>query len=126
MTVETDDAVALRHDDVQIVRDEEHAEAALGAQPADQRIKLGLARIVDAAHGLVEYQDAGRADERARQHGPLQLAAESSESCRSPSLPAPTSASTRYDLLGSARRPSSTKRATVSGMARSTSKRCGT
>ena len=75
MAVEADDAVALRHDDVQIVRHEQDAEAVLGAQPADQRVELGLAGIVDAAHGLVEHQDAGRADQRARQHHPLQLAA---------------------------------------------------
>src|SRR5581483_8595780 len=31
MAVETDDAVALRHDHVQVVRDEQNAEAALGA-----------------------------------------------------------------------------------------------
>ena len=75
MPVEADDAVALRHDDVQIVRHQQHAEAALGAQPADQRVELGLARIVDAAHRLVEHQHVGRADQRARQQHPLQLAA---------------------------------------------------
>src|SRR5262249_33078473 len=54
--IEADHAVALRHDDVQIVRHEEHAEAALGAQPTDQRIKLRLAGVVDAAHRLVEHE----------------------------------------------------------------------
>ena len=68
-------AVALGHHHVQIVRDQQHAEAALRAQPPDQGVELGLAREVDAAHRLVEHQQSRRADQRARQHHALQLAA---------------------------------------------------
>src|SRR6478752_7663296 len=74
VTVETDDAVAARHDDVQIVRDEQHAEAALIAQACDQVVELGLARVVDALHRLVEHQEIGIAKERTREHDALQLA----------------------------------------------------
>ena len=75
MPVEADDPVALRHDDVQVVGDEQHAETLLGPQLADQVVELGLARVVDAAHRLVEHQHVGRADQRACEQHPLQLAA---------------------------------------------------
>ena len=75
MPVEADDAVALRHHHVQIVGDEQHAEAALRAQPADQRVEFRLARVVDAAHRLVEHQQLRSPHQRARQYHPLQLAA---------------------------------------------------
>src|SRR2546423_134833 len=57
MAAQTNDAVALRHDDVEIVRHQQHAKAALGAQPADKPVELGLPYIVDAAHRLVEHQE---------------------------------------------------------------------
>src|SRR5499427_11161029 len=62
VAVEADHAVALRHDDVQIVGHEEHAEAAFGAEPPDQGIKLRLARKVDAARRLVEHKYPWRSD----------------------------------------------------------------
>ena len=75
VTVEADDAVAARHDDVQVVRDEQHAEAGLVAQAPDQGVELGLAHVVDALHRLVEHQQAGLARQRAGQHDALQFAA---------------------------------------------------
>src|SRR5262245_44757556 len=75
VAVEADHAVALRHDDVQIVRHEEHAEAAFGAEPTDQGIKLRFARVVDAARRLVEHKHARRSNERTGEHHALQLAA---------------------------------------------------
>ncbi len=38
VVIEADDAVALRHDDVQVVRDEQHAETARVAQAADEGV----------------------------------------------------------------------------------------
>ena len=40
--VETDHAIALCHDDMQVMRDQQHAEAALGAQATNQRVKFGF------------------------------------------------------------------------------------
>ena len=74
VTVEADDAVAARHDDVQIVRHEQHAEATLVAKACDQVVELGLAGEVDALHRLVEHQQIGIAKERASEHHALQLA----------------------------------------------------
>src|SRR5262245_32729397 len=42
MPVEADDAIALRHHHVQIVRHQQHPEPALRAEPADQGIELRL------------------------------------------------------------------------------------
>ena len=75
VTVETDDAVGVRHDDVQVVGHEQNAEAGLVAQAGDQLVELRLARVVDALHRLVEDQQVGPAQQRARQQHTLQLAA---------------------------------------------------
>ena len=75
MTVETDDAVGARHDDVQIVGDEQDAEAGLVAQAGDEVVEVRLARVVDALHRLVENQEVGSAQQCARQQHALQLAA---------------------------------------------------
>ena len=69
------DPVALRHDDVQVVADEQHADPARLPQPPDERVELGLAGVVDAAHRLVEDEEVGVAQQRARKHDALQLAA---------------------------------------------------
>ncbi len=44
VAVQADDAVALGHDDVQVVRDQQHAEAAGVAQATDERVELRLRR----------------------------------------------------------------------------------
>ena len=75
VAVQADHPVALRHDDVQVVRHQQDAEPALGAQPADEGVELRLAGVVDAAHRLVQHQQVRRSDQRARQHHALQLAA---------------------------------------------------
>ena len=73
--VEADDAIGARHDDVQIVRDEQHAEAGLVAQAPDQVVEVRLAHVVDALHRLVEHQEVGLAQQRAGENDALQLAA---------------------------------------------------
>src|SRR5262249_40600828 len=50
-------------------------EAAFGAEPPDQGIKLRLARIVDAARRLVEHEHPGRSDQRTGEHHALQFPA---------------------------------------------------
>lgn len=74
MVIEANDAVALGHDDVEVVADQEHAEAVRLPQAADQCVDLGLADVIDAAHRLVEHQEFGAAQEGARQQHALQLA----------------------------------------------------
>ena len=75
VAVDADDAVARGHDDVQIVADQQHADAALGADARDQRVEFGLARVVDAAHRLIEHQQGRIAQQRPRDQHALQLAA---------------------------------------------------
>src|SRR5579883_3681427 len=53
MMIEADDMVRRRHDEMEVMRDEQHAAAALFADAADQREELGLPRDIDALHGLV-------------------------------------------------------------------------
>ena len=54
MTIEAQHAIAARHDDVQIVGDQEYAEFALIAQIADQLIEIGFTGVVDAARWLIQ------------------------------------------------------------------------
>lgn len=51
--IETDDPIALRHNDMQIVRDKQHTEAVIIAQTPDQIVKLGFPSVVDALHRLI-------------------------------------------------------------------------
>ena len=99
MAVEADDAVALGHHDVQVVRDQQHAEAPLGAQAADQGVELGLAGVVDR-RAPARRAPAGRASGSARAPAP-RAAARRPTARRAgarASVPAPTSASTLPDL----------------------------
>ena len=75
VAVETDHPVALCHHDVQVVADQQHADAALLSQPADQRVELGLADVIDTAHRLVEHQQMRLAQQRSGEEHTLQLAA---------------------------------------------------
>jgi hypothetical protein len=75
VAVEAEDAVGLGHDDVQIVRDEQDADAALLAQIADEGVKIRLAGVVNAADGFVEDEEVGLRHERAGEEDALELAA---------------------------------------------------
>ena len=73
--IDADDAVAGAHDDVQIVRDEQNAATAARADRADQLVEIGLAEIVDAAHGFIEHEEIGLPQQRARQQHALKFTA---------------------------------------------------
>lgn len=75
VAIDAHHAVTLRHDDVEIVRDHQHAEPAFGPQPTDQRVKLRLADVVDAADRLIKDQQAGISQKRTGEQNPLQLTA---------------------------------------------------
>ncbi len=127
VAVEADDAVARRHHDVQIVRDEQHAEAAYVAQAPDERVELGLADVVDAAHRLVEHEQRRTSEQRPRQHDALQLAARELAQLLAPDVRRPDLAENdRRCAPSDASLPSARNRSTVIGSARSMSKRCGT
>ena len=75
VTVHANDAVALRHNDVQIVADEQDADTARVANAPDKVVQLRLARVVDAAHRLIENEELGLPQERACENDALKLAA---------------------------------------------------
>ena len=59
---------------MKIVTDQKHADAAGLADAADQVVEFGFARIVDAAHGLVEHQQLRLAQQRAGDQHALEFA----------------------------------------------------
>ena len=67
--VEHDDAVADRHHQVHVVLDQQHRR--LGRERPDAGAELGHVVLVEAARRLVEQQQAGPRDQRARQRHPL-------------------------------------------------------
>ncbi len=69
--------IALGHDHVKIVADHQDSAAMAPADLGNELVHAGLAHEVDGLHRLVENQQLGPAQQRARQEGPLQLAAES-------------------------------------------------
>jgi hypothetical protein len=75
MAVEADDAVAVRHDHVQVMAHHEYAAAMPAADLGDELIELRFADEIDRLHRLVKHQELGLAQQCARQEGPLQLAA---------------------------------------------------
>src|ERR671922_2667763 len=54
VAVEAYHAIALSHDDMQIVRDKQNAETPLEPQAPDQGIEFRFAKIVDTAHRFIE------------------------------------------------------------------------
>ncbi len=74
VAIQADDFVALGHDDMQVVADQQDADATLGSNAADQTVKLCLARIVDAADGFVEDEEMRVAQERASDQDALEFA----------------------------------------------------
>ena len=75
VAVQADDAVGVGHHDVEVVGDEQHAEAAFDAQARYEGVQLGLAQVVDAAGRFVEHEEAGLTEERARQNHALKFSA---------------------------------------------------
>ena len=75
VAVEAEHAIGLGHDDVQVVGDEQDADAALVAQIADKSVEVGFAREVDAADGFVEDEEFGIGDQRTREKDALEFAA---------------------------------------------------
>ncbi len=61
MAVQADHPVCRRHDEMQVVRDQEHAAARIVAQFGDQFVKGGFAGKIDALHRLVQNHDVGPA-----------------------------------------------------------------
>ena len=60
---------------MQVVADQDHRHAGLAAQGLDQPVELGDAGLVEALRRLVEDQDIGRGQKRAREKHALELAA---------------------------------------------------
>src|SRR5215472_11471577 len=75
VVVEADDTTRRRHDEMEIMRHQEHAAAARIAQAADKRIELGLPADIDALRRFVENEKLGLAQQGARQQHALKLAA---------------------------------------------------
>ena len=75
MTIEADHRIGRRHDEVEIVRNQQHAAAAPVAESADPPIELGLAADIDALRRLVHHQKIGLRQQGARKQQPLELAA---------------------------------------------------
>src|SRR5919198_4746219 len=75
VTVEAYHAIALSHDDMQIVRDKQNAETPLGPQSSDEGVEFRFAKKVDTAHRFIEDEQLRIAQQRASQDHALQLAA---------------------------------------------------
>ena len=75
VAVQAQDTVGFRHDEMQVVGDEQDSAAQFVADVADQFIERDLAREVDALHRFVQDQKVGTAQDRARHQGALKLAA---------------------------------------------------
>ena len=75
MAVQADDAVGLRHHDMQIMADENDAAADLVADLRDELIERGFARDIDASERFVENKKLRLCRNRARQHHACKLAA---------------------------------------------------
>ena len=75
VAIDANDAIALRHDDVEVMADEEDADATDVTDTPDEIVQLGFAGVVDTAHGLVEHEKIGFAQQRAGEHDALQFAA---------------------------------------------------
>ncbi len=71
VVVEAHHGVGRGHHQVQIVRHEQHAAAALVANARDQREQLALSGYVDALDRLVEHEKVGLAPKRPGQQHAL-------------------------------------------------------
>ena len=54
MVIEADNVVGRRHDDVQIVRNQQHGAVLVASDRVDEVVELGLAVEIDACGGLIE------------------------------------------------------------------------
>ena len=75
MLVEADDAVRVRHDEVEIVAHQQDAAAAGVADFFDERIEFGLAVGVDTGDGFIKHEEIRVAQQRAREQDALEFAA---------------------------------------------------
>jgi len=74
VAVEADDPIAGGHDHVQVVADEHHGKAPVGAQPGNEFVKRGFAHVVDTANGFVENEKFGCAQQGASEQDALEFA----------------------------------------------------
>ncbi len=75
VAVDADHAVGRAHDDMEVVRDHQHAAAILALQAPDQIVEVELAGKIHPLHRLVEDQEVGVAQQGAGKQRALQLAA---------------------------------------------------
>lgn len=64
MAVQAEYPVGFRHDQVEVVGDQQHAAASPVADQADQTIEFGSAGDIDRRHRLVEDEQIGIAQQR--------------------------------------------------------------
>ncbi len=75
MVIETNHFVRLRHDEMQVMTDQEHAAMVAIADLADQAVEFGLAGDIDARKRLIQDEKLRAPDQCPREHDPAQLAA---------------------------------------------------
>ena len=75
MAVEADDGICLRHDDMQIVRDQQDTAAGRIADRLDEFVERDLAGEIHTLHGLVENEQIGLAGNGACHQRTLEFAA---------------------------------------------------
>jgi hypothetical protein len=69
--IERHDLVADRHDEMHVMLDQQHGDAPLVADAADQVAQLPDFAVVEAARRLVEQEEPRLRGERAREFDPL-------------------------------------------------------
>ncbi len=74
MAVEADDRIGFRHDDMEIVGNEQDTAAGAVADLLDQLVKGYLPGKIDPLHRLVQDQQVGFAGDSAGKQRPLELA----------------------------------------------------
>ena len=75
MAVQAIHAIGLRHNDIEIVGNQQHPAAVAVAQVHDHLVDIDRPRDIDVLRRLVEHQEFRLAQHGAREHHPLQLAA---------------------------------------------------
>jgi len=75
MPIEANDAVTLRHHDMQVVRDEQNAEVALVTYASNQIVQVSLSDKIDATRRLIEHEQIGITQKRPRNQNALCFAA---------------------------------------------------
>lgn len=75
MPFDAQHAVGPRHDQMQVMADQQHGHSGIVAQPANQLVKLGLPGHVHTRQRLVEDEQVRPAQQRAGERDPVQFAA---------------------------------------------------